>query len=1095
VARREEIAVRPLVRIVTALGAGVALVAGPSAVPAPAAPAAPVAAVGAPADTLPPADPAGVADPADVADPAAPAPDRSALPEAPPAVDPATAEAAAPDASAADPAAQDPAQPPAAADRVLVQFAPGVDAAAQAEALAAEGVAAGDAVDGTGFVEVPVGAAEPADVVAALDADPRVEAVQLDVLRTAQARPDDPLATLAQPYVDLLRLPRAWDVTAGAGQVIAVLDTGVDLTHPDLAGRLVPGYDAVSGDGDPSDDQWHGTAVAGVAAATGGNGTGAAGAAHQARIMPVKVLSSTGSGYDSDVAEGIRWASEHGADVINLSLGGPGASPVLRTAIADAVAGGAVVLAAAGNSGAEVAEYPAAYAPQIDGLLSVGATDDRGVLTPFSTWGDTVSVAAPGQALIAPARGGGYLRASGTSFSTPLVSGVAALLTAGGATPQQVEAALTATARDAGPRGRDPYYGAGVVDAAAALGLGTSLPLERGPGDGAADDSLPARARTLAPATTVTAALTPEGDQDWYAVPVGTPGWYTVEVTPTGDAPTTRPRITALSAAHEVLATAAAADEGSPLTLAVPVPAAGTVRVGVANVDGSRGDRYTVTVRRSPSTAALVPTGDRAWVVDASLASHQAGVAVRPSIGITLGRTPAEGAVSPSTVRLVDGTTGAEVATRLGTVRSSGTVSVTPTSDLVPGRHYELWVGGLTDTGGAVQPVPARLWFTVAAGGDRFTPVTPRRVLDSRSGTGVRAGVVPPGSPVRLVLGGVAVPADATAVVLNVTAVSPTAKGSLRVYPTPAAGATAPTASTLNVVAGEDQPNLVTVALGAQGDVTLATFGATAHVVADLTGYYRAGGSTAFVPVDPVRALDTRTGTGGVPVGRLAAGRWVDLQVTGRHGVPADASAVVLNVTGVGAVTKTDVRAYPTPAASEPATPSAVRSINLLPGHNEAAMVVVPVGDGGRVRFYSHAAEADVVAELTGYYSPTGTDGFVPLTPARVADTRTGTGLTGALEPGVLATFPVAGRAGVPAGATAVALTATAVSPAARSNIRMFPANPAGTVPAVSAMNVVAGRDQANSAVVRLGTGGALSTRADSTRTALVVDVFGYFRR
>jgi subtilisin family serine protease len=1068
--------VRQIVRTVTGIGVGAAVLLGGG----------PVAAAGAPSPTGTPAvavapgtTTAPATDPVELAD-ATDSPDRSVLPEAP---DPTAAGAERGDAGA----------PAAAPDRVLVQFAPGVDPGEQDAVLAAEGVATADAGDGTPFVEVTVGDADPADVVAALDADPRVEAVQLDVVRTAQARPADELADLARPYLDLMRLPRAWDVTSGAGQVIAVLDTGVDLDHPDLAGHLVPGYDAVDEDGDPGDDQWHGTAVAGVAAATGGNRQGAAGAAYGAKIMPVKVLDHRGSGYDSDVARGIRWAAEHGADVINLSLGGPGASPVLRAAIADAVAGGAVVLAAAGNSGTQVPEYPAAYAPEVDGLLSVGATDDAGVLTPFSTWGDTVSVAAPGKSLVAPSNGGGYLTASGTSFSTPLVSGVAALLTSRGQDPAQVEQSLVSTARDAGPRGRDPSYGAGVVDAAAALGLGGSLPLEQGPGDGATDDSTPARARALA--GTVTAALSPEGDEDWYAVDVRTAGWYTATVTPTGSAQATRPQITVLSAGGEVLATGAAAVEGSPLTLAVPVPATGAVRLGVANVDGSRGDRYTVTFTRSAGAQPLVGTGAHAWVLDTSVTSHSAGVVARPTLTVTLGRALADGAVSAATVRVVDGSTGADVATTLTEDRAAGTLAVTPTTDLAAGRHYQLWVGGLTGTDGAVQATPSRTWFTVAAGGDRFTPVEPRRVLDTRTGTGVRAGVVRPGSPVRLVLGGVTVPADATAVVLNVTAVGPTAKGSLRVYPTPGAGTAAPTASLLNVVAGEDQPNLATVALGRSGDVTFATFSATSHVVADVVGYYRAGGATAFVPLDPERVLDTRAGTGGVPRARVAAGRWVDLQVTGRNGVPADAAAVVLNVTGVGAAARTDLRVYPAPAASEPQTPSTVRSVNLLPGHNEAAMAVVPVGDGGRIRFYSHAAATDIVAELAGYYSATGTDGFVPVTPARVADSRTGAGIVGALTPGRVATFPVRGRASVPAAATAVVVNASAVSPAGRSNIRLFPTNAGDVVPGVSAMNVVARRDQANAAVVRLGAGGALTTRSDSATTALVVDVFGYFRR
>lgn len=1071
---------RQLVRTGTALGVGAALLlsGAPSG-------AAVRTTSGAPSWDVPVADPVtpGTAPTTGLQ----PDPDRGALADAPdaptgaPAPLPAdaTAEVLAPDGTTARPAA--------AADRVLVEFADGVAAAEQTEVLAAEGAYAEDPVGGTTFVQAQVGDQDPAAVADALAADPRVTDVQLDVVRTAQVTPDDPLVADAAPYLELLRLPRAWDRTTGSGQVIAVLDTGVDPTHAELAGRLTAGYDVVNDDADPTDDQWHGTGVAGAAAARAGNGTGSVGSAYGATIMPVKVLDAAGSGYDSDVAEGIRWATAHGADVINLSLGGPGTSPVLRSALQDAVAAGVVVLAAAGNTGTDEPQYPGAYASEIAGMLSVGATDDAGVLTDFSSWGDTVTLAAPGSQIVVPRNRGGYVLASGTSFSTPLVSGAAALLGATGLDPAQIEAALVSSARDAGPRGRDPWYGAGVVDVAAALGLGADVPLERAPGDLGVDDT-PARAVALAVGATASGTLAPEGDQDWFAVSASTTGWFRVTVTPSGGAATTRPQVTVLAADGEVLASGAADEAGDAFTLDVPVPAAGTLRVGVANVAGAWGDTYAVSVRPVAGTSSPVGTGQHAWVLDTSVTQHDAGLPVRPTLTVTLGRAPVASSVSASTVRLVDGSTGATVAATRS--YASGVLSVTPTADLVGGRHYQLVVGGLVDATGDRQDAPFRSFFTVAADGDRFTPVDPWRVLDTRKAVGA-TGPVAPATPVRVDFG-TAVPADATAVVLNVTAVQPRASGWVRVYPATSGGAAAPAVSNLNVVPGVDQPNAVTVALGEGGDITLAT-STTTHLLADVAGYYRAGGSTAYVPVDPVRLMDTRNGTGGVAKATVSGGRWVDLVVRGRAGVPADAAAVVLNVTGVAPSAATNIRVFPTPAASEAQGPPTSSSLNLVPGRAQPNLVTVKVGDGGRVRFWNQSGTVNLVADLAGYYTPTGDRGFVPVAPARIADSRAGLGLAAGLRPGVGVDLRVTGAGGVPAGADAAVLNVTAVKADRATDLRVFPAGGA-VVPLVSNLNMVPGRDEPNLVLARLGTGGAVRLWTGAN-VHVVVDVSGYFRR
>ena len=240
------------------------------------------------------------------------------------------------------------------------------------------------------------------------------------------------------PQQDGLRVvgfPKAWDVTRGSSRVIvAVIDSGVDARQPDLRGALVPGYDFVNSDTDPSDDHGHGTAVAGVIAARADNHEGGAGICSRCSVMPIKVLDATGSGNDTVIAAAIVWATDHGARVINLSLGGPGASQELSNAIAYAAGKGVTVVAAAGNSGTTTPFYPAADSR----ALSVAATTVADRRYPWSNFGPWVRVAAPG-CNIAPVLSGGYGTFCGTSSATPLVAGLIAL---------ELSAEPTATAQD-----------------------------------------------------------------------------------------------------------------------------------------------------------------------------------------------------------------------------------------------------------------------------------------------------------------------------------------------------------------------------------------------------------------------------------------------------------------------------------------------------------------------------------------------------------------------------------------------------------------------------------------------------------------------
>ncbi len=238
---------------------------------------------------------------------------------------------------------------------------------------------------------------------------------------SVQAVPTDPLWP-NQWGAALIGAPTAWAVTMGSPKVvIAVLDTGVDLSQPDLQGALVPGYNVVAGDSDPSDDNGHGTSTAGIVGARADNGVGISGVCPRCSVMPVKVVASNGTATSLDVATGIAWATDHGASIISLSLGGA-QSDAIAAAVQYAESKGVLVVAAAGNNGNSQPFYPAAD----PGVLSVAGTDANDQLYPWSNYGSWVSVAAPG-CDTATLRGGSFGEFCGTSASTPVVAGLAGL--------------------------------------------------------------------------------------------------------------------------------------------------------------------------------------------------------------------------------------------------------------------------------------------------------------------------------------------------------------------------------------------------------------------------------------------------------------------------------------------------------------------------------------------------------------------------------------------------------------------------------------------------------------------------------------------
>lgn len=289
----------------------------------------------------------------------------------------------------------------------------------------------------------------------------------------ADTIPNDPSFSL-QYGLGRIRAPQGWDLSTGSNSVIvAIVDTGVDLGHPDLVGKFVTGTDIVNNDSNPQDDNGHGTHVAGIAAATGNNSIGIAGVSWGARIMPVKVLNSAGNGSYANAAEGIIWATDHGAQIVNLSLGGSTSSSTLEDAINYAYNNGVLVVAAAGNTGGTPVLYPARYSH----VIAVAATDSLDHRIASSSYGPEIDLSAPGASIYSTVPGG-YGYKSGTSMASAFVSGLAAVLRGipGNTSPDTIEFQMESTALDIESAGWDIYTGAGLIQMDAAIQAALPVP-------------------------------------------------------------------------------------------------------------------------------------------------------------------------------------------------------------------------------------------------------------------------------------------------------------------------------------------------------------------------------------------------------------------------------------------------------------------------------------------------------------------------------------------------------------------------------------------------------------------------------------------
>jgi len=289
--------------------------------------------------------------------------------------------------------------------------------------------------------------------------------------------PNDP-GFAKQWHLRAAGAPGAWEGARGAGVVVAVIDTGVTALDDLDAGRVLKGKNFLDGSKGAADDHGHGTHVAGTIAQSTGNGVGVAGMAPRAKILPLKVLSADGFGNSSAIADAIRYAADHGAKVLNLSLGGGGRSAAMADAVEYARRRGAVVVCAAGNGGGRGVSFPAAY----PGALAVSAVGPKGALAPYSSYGPEVRIAAPGgdkslgeesgvlqETISDDPKKGAYKWFQGTSMATPHVAGAAALVASLGVTsPAAIESLLARTAKSA-PEASAEKYGAGLLDAGAAV--------------------------------------------------------------------------------------------------------------------------------------------------------------------------------------------------------------------------------------------------------------------------------------------------------------------------------------------------------------------------------------------------------------------------------------------------------------------------------------------------------------------------------------------------------------------------------------------------------------------------------------------------
>jgi hypothetical protein len=441
-----------------------------------------------------------------------------------------------------------------------------------------------------------------------------------------------------------------------------------------------------------------------------------------------------------------------------------------------------------------------------------------------------------------------------------------------------------------------------------------------------------------------------------------------------------------------------------------------------------------------------------------------------------------------------------------GTDGAGASTSVTVTANPT-GLAAGTYTGTLTFTSNAGSAT-IRVTLLVPGFPGQYKPLVPARILDTRF-------VAPVGANQSIAVqvagqGGVPLMASSTppsAVVLNMTVTNPTAASYLTVYPT---GVSRPTASNLNFVARQTVPNLVEVSIGPDGMVNVYNAFGSVDVIFDVHGWVTTQGTVSGTdgllrPLVPARILDTRfgTGTGGV-IAPVGPGGTIHLQVAGAGGVPGAASAtppeaVVLNVTAANPTAPSYLTIFPTGSARP-----TVSNLNFVPGRDVPNRVEVKLGTGGQVDIFNAAGTVNVIADVNGWFTdgsdPTAVGGATSgLTPARVLDTRNGTGgFSGPIGPAGTIFLQVAGNGGVPSMSyavppTAVILSVTVTNATAPSNLRLFPSDAVTQPPNASDLNFVAGQTVPNLVVVKLGADGKVGIYNAFGSTDVIVDALGWY--
>ncbi|HVE62830.1 MAG TPA: S8 family peptidase [Mycobacteriales bacterium] len=662
---------------------------------------------------------------------------------------------------------------------------------------------------------------------------------------------------------------------SSGGSVVGVIDTGIDAAHPDLAGKVVACASAITGTGVVvqgvcSDDNGHGTHVAGTVAALAGNAVGVAGVAPDAVLAIFKAMDATGKGADVDIAAGIRWMRAKRVDVINMSFGDPQISSALGRELAAAVADGIVLVAAAGNDGDATTNFPASHRD----VISVGAIDAWGMRASFSNCNSDVEVAAPGAAIVSTVPGG-YARFDGTSMAAPHVSGVAAVLRSAGG----LSATAARTAIASRTSGSGGCNGVGVVNLAAALGVRQPAPAQPAPTQPAPAPSpapapassspspAPAAPRAAAPSPTAAdrtglfVALTPTRIVDSRiglgtgsaplsartsrdivvagrgGVPAAGVSAVVVNLTVTG--PTSQTYLTAypaglsrpVASAINVAAGRAAAalvtvglnggalsvyNHGGQVDVVLDVVGyyhggADAGGVGFATTEPTRLlDTRAGGGAITGGSVKVLQVAGRSGVPPAGVSAAVVNITVTtPSRASFLTAYPADTARPPtSSVNVAAGETRANLAV----------VSLDPSGRMA-----------LYNSAGSSHVVVDVLgWYGAGATG-RFVSMSPRRTLDTRD-----AGTpVPSGTSVPVDLG---LPAEAFAVVATVTATTPTSPGFLTAHPS----GRAPGTSTVNFPAAATVANLAVVPLGDDGRIAVRNGPGRTHALVDVVGYFLA---------------------------------------------------------------------------------------------------------------------------------------------------------------------------------------------------------------------------------------------------------------